>query len=203
MFTGLIEDVGSIEAVESTPDGARLRIATRLCEEIAEGDSVAVDGVCLTATGVAERTFTADAVRQTLAVTALGDRGLGDLVNLELAMRAGDRLGGHIVQGHVDIATEVLNVTEEGFGRRLRIVLDSSISPYVVERGSITLDGVSLTLAALGEDWLEVALIPETLERTTLGGVGAGRRLNVEVDVLAKYVERSVSPFLSRERPPR
>lgn len=199
MFTGLIEDVGTLESIEATDDGARLRIATKLTPEVALGDSVAVDGVCLTATTVDDSGFTADAVRQTLSVTALGDRGAGDRVNLELAMRAGDRLGGHIVQGHVDGTAEVLSVAEEGIGRRIRIALDPSLSAYVVERGSVTLDGISLTIATLGDAWLEVALIPETLERTTLGEAARGRRINVEVDVLAKYVERSVSPFLRKE----
>ncbi len=199
MFTGLIGDIGTLEAIEQTTDGARLRIATGLAEDIALGDSVAVDGVCLTATSVDGSGFTADAVRQTLNVTALGYRVAGDPLNLELAMRAGDRLGGQIVQGHVDGTAEVLAVTDEGIGRRIRASLGPQLLPYVVERGSVALDGASLTIAALGEDWLEVALIPETLERTTLGDAEPGRRLNVEVDVLAKYVERSVSPFLRKE----
>lgn len=199
MFTGLIQDLGTLEASERGTDGARLRIATALAGDIAVGDSVAVDGVCLTATEVAHGSFAADAVRQTLAVTALGDRAGGDRVNLELAMRAGDRLGGHIVQGHVDGTAEVLSVEPEGIGKRIRIAAGADLQPYVVERGSITLDGISLTVAALGEDWLEVALIPETLERTTLGAAAPGRKLNVEVDVLAKYVARAVSPFLNTE----
>lgn len=199
MFTGLIEDLGLLEAIEQTADGARLRIATKLAPEVALGDSVAVDGVCLTATAVDQLGFSADAVRQTLSVTTLGDRGAGDRVNLELAMRAGDRLGGHIVQGHVDGTAEVLAVAAEGIGRRIRIALDPALAVYVVERGSVTLDGVSLTIASLAEAWLEVALIPETLERTTFGALEPGRRINVEVDLLAKYVERSVSPFLRKE----
>src|SRR3954453_17420027 len=199
VFTGLIQDLGSVESIEQTEAGARLRVATGLGADIAVGDSVAVDGVCLTATAVGEGSFDADAVRQTLEVTALGEREPGDRVNLELAMRAGDRLGGHIVQGHVDATAEVVSVEPEGFGKRIRIAVGEEIAPFVVERGSITLGGTSLTVAELGEGWLEVALIPETLERTTLGAAAPGRKLNVEVDVLAKYVQRAVSPFLRPE----
>jgi riboflavin synthase len=138
-------------------------------------------------------------MNQTLSLTSLGALQAGDRVNLELAMRAGDRFGGHIVQGHVDGTGEVLSVTEDGFSRRLRVALEPQLLRYVVERGSITLDGVSLTVAALGEGWLEVALIPETLERTNLGGADRGRRLNVEIDLLAKYVERLMSPLQGKE----
>lgn len=199
MFTGLIQDVGTLEAIEQTADGARLRIATGLAADVELGDSIAVDGVCLTATEADASGFSADAVSQTLSVTALGDRAGGDAVNLELAMRASDRLGGHIVQGHVDQTSEVISVEPEGIGKRVRVALPEGIAPFVVERGSITLDGISLTIATLGEEWLEVAVIPETLERTTLGEAAPGRRLNVEVDVLAKYVQRAMSPFLRKE----
>ena len=134
-------------------------------------------------------------MNQTLALTSLGPLEPGDRVNLELAIRPSDRLGGHIVQGHVDGTGEVVSVTEDGFSRRLRLRLDPRLCRYVVERGSVTLDGVSLTVAALGADWLEVALVPETLERTTLGDAAAGRAINVECDVLAKHVERLLSPL--------
>ena len=195
MFTGLVEDLGTIESLESGADGARVRITTRLAGEIGEGDSVAVNGVCLTATEVNAGGFATEAMNQTLEVTALGALGAGDRVNLELAMAAGDRLGGHIVQGHADGVGTVLSIEEDGFARRLRVALGPELIRYVVEKGSICLGGVSLTVSALGDDWAEVSLIPETLERTTLGEAAAGDQLNVECDVVAKYVERLMKPF--------
>jgi riboflavin synthase len=201
MFTGLIQDVGAVESVESGSDGARLRIATTLTAEIATGDSVAVSGVCLTATAVDNKGFETEAMNQTLEVTALGGLERGARVNLELAMKASDRLGGHIVQGHADGVAEVISIEDDGFARRLRVALGPELSRYVVEKGSIALAGVSLTVAALGDDWAEVSLIPETLERTNLGAVAAGDRLNVECDVVAKYVERLAAPFAGKDRP--
>jgi riboflavin synthase len=195
MFTGLVEDIGSVESVEAGGDGARLRIATRLGTEIATGDSVSVNGVCLTATKVDGDGFETEAMNQTLTVTALGALEAGSQVNLELAMKASDRLGGHIVQGHADGVGEVLSIEDDGFARRLRVALGPDLIRYLVEKGSIGLNGVSLTVSALGDDWAEVSLIPETLERTNLGGVAAGDRLNVECDVVAKYVERLVRPL--------
>ncbi len=200
MFTGLIGDVGRVEAVERNADGARLRIITTLGAGIAGGDSVAVNGVCLTATGVSEDRFETEAMNQTLEVTSLGGLEAGDSANLELAMRASDRLGGHIVQGHVDGVGEVAAVTEDGFARRIRVALPPELMRYVIERGSIALDGISLTATELGEGWIEVSLIPETLERTNLGEAEPGRKINVECDVVAKYVERLVSPFAGKER---
>jgi riboflavin synthase len=200
MFTGLVEDIGSIESLDSGEDGARLRIATRLGAEVATGDSVSVNGVCLTATAVDSAGFETEAMNQTLEVTALGDLETGGRVNLELAMKASDRLGGHIVQGHADGVAEVLSVEDDGFARRLRVGLSPGLIRYVVEKGSIGLNGVSLTVSALGEGWAEASLIPETLERTNLGGVAIGERLNVECDVVAKYVERLAAPFAGKER---
>ncbi len=200
MFTGLIEDVGTVESVESSSDGARMRIATGLGAEIASGDSVAVNGVCLTVTAVDASGFETEAMNQTLEVTSLGGLSDGDRVNLELAMKGSDRLGGHIVQGHADGVGEVASVEEDGFARRLRVALAPDLLRYVVEKGSIALDGVSLTVAALGDGWAEVSLIPETLERTNLGEASAGRKINVECDVIAKYVERMVQPFVGEER---
>jgi riboflavin synthase len=196
MFTGLIEDVGSVVAVEQGDDGARIRIATRLAAEIGEGDSVAVNGVCLTATTIDANGFETEAMNQTLNVTALAGLGAGDRVNLELAMKASDRLGGHIVQGHADGVGTVASIEEDGFARRLRVGLGPESIRYVVAKGSIALNGVSLTLSALGDDWAEVSLIPETLERTTLGEAAVGDKLNVECDVVAKYVERLMKPFV-------
>lgn len=200
MFTGLVQDLGTVEAVERGEEGARLRIATGLAGEIAEGDSVAVNGCCLTATAVGSEGFETEAMNQTLQVTALGDVEAGQRVNLELAMKASDRLGGHIVQGHVDGVGTVAAIEDDGFARRLRVELPPRLMRYVVDKGSITLSGVSLTVADLGDSWAEVSLIPETLERTSLGECQPGSRLNVESDVLAKYVERLVAPFAGKER---
>ncbi len=199
MFTGLIQDVGEVEAVERAVDGSRIRIATGLTTEVGEGDSVAVDGVCLTATDVDAVGFEVEAMNQTLEVTSLGALERGARVNLELAMKASERLGGHIVQGHADGVGEVVKVEEDGFARLLRVRLGPELMRYLVARGSVALNGVSLTVAALGEDWAEVSLIPETLERTNLGVLEVGGAVNVECDVIAKYVERLVSPFAGKE----
>jgi riboflavin synthase len=200
MFTGLIEDVGTVESVDSGADGARLRIATRLGGEIGLGDSVAVDGICLTAVAADAGGFSTEAMNQTLAVTALRGIAPGDRVNIELAMKPSDRLGGHIVQGHVDGVGEVRAVSEDGFARRVEVALAPELLRYVIEKGSITLGGVSLTVANLGDSWASVSLIPETLERTNLGELEPGSRLNVECDIVAKYVERLVSPFAGKEQ---
>ena len=200
MFTGLIEDLGAVENVERNGDGARLRISSSLADELALGDSIAVNGCCLTATAVEDGAFETEAMNQTLTVTALSEIEEGAKVNLELAMKAGDRLGGHIVQGHVDGVGTVASVEDDGFARRLRINLPTQLLRYVVEKGSITLSGVSLTVAELGETWAEVSLIPETLERTNLGDLAPGSRLNVECDIVAKYVERLVAPFARKEQ---
>jgi riboflavin synthase len=200
VFTGLIQDVGVVELVERTADGARLRIATRLAAELALGDSIAVDGCCLTAVAADGSGFETEAMNQTLAVTALGGIEGGAEVNLELAMKAGGRFGGHIVQGHVDGVGTVVAAAEDGFARRLRVELAPELLRYVIDKGSITLSGVSLTVADLGDSWAEVSLIPETLERTNLGAAGPGRKINVECDIVAKYVERLVAPFAGKEQ---
>jgi riboflavin synthase len=200
LFTGLIEDLGTVETVERTDDGARLRISSPLAGELALGDSIAVNGCCLTATSVEGSSFETEAMNQTLTVTALSEISAGSKVNLELAMKAGDRLGGHIVQGHVDGVGTVASVEDDGFARRVRVDLPTQLSRYVVDKGSITLSGVSLTVAELGETWIEVSLIPETLERTNLGEVQAGSQINVECDIVAKYVERLVAPFAGKEQ---
>jgi riboflavin synthase len=200
VFTGLIEEVGTVESLDRTADGARLRIASSLARELFLGDSIAVDGCCLTATAVDGDRFETEAMNQTLEVTALDGVEEGSRVNLELAMKVGDRLGGHIVQGHVDGVGEVSSVEDDGFARRVRVDLPAQLLRFVVDKGSITLSGVSLTVAELGETWAEVSLIPETLERTNLGELQVGSRLNVECDVLAKYVERLMSPFARKEQ---
>jgi riboflavin synthase len=199
VFTGLIQDVGAVESIEAGSEGARIRIATVLGTEIATGDSVAVNGVCLTATAVDSGGFETEAMNQTLDVTALGQLEPGSGVNLELAMKASDRLGGHIVQGHVDGVGEVSSVEQDGFAKRLRVGLRPELLRYAIPKGSIALDGVSLTVAELGEGWIEVSLIPETLERTNLGGAEPERKINVECDLVAKYVERIVGPLAGKE----
>lgn len=190
MFTGIVSEVGTVEDVVRGGDGARLVIVAGLAGGLRPGDSVAVDGVCLTAVEAAGGRFVADVMNQTLSVTALAELEPGAAVNLEPALRAGDPLGGHIVQGHVDGVAEVRDARADGFARRLRLGLPGELARYVVERGSVALAGVSLTVAALAGDEAEVSLVPETLERTTLGAAGAGARLNLEVDVVARYVER-------------
>ena len=200
MFTGLIADLGRVAAIEVTDAGARLEIETALAAELAGGDSIAVNGVCLTVSGHGADRFSADVMNQTLAVTSLAAVEAGGRVNLEPALRAGDRLGGHIVQGHVDGLGRVAAVTADGFARRVEVELPAELHRLVVEHGSICLDGVSLTVAALTDRGAEVSLIPETLERTTLGEAEPGRPLNVEVDVIARYVERLLQGFAERSK---
>ena len=190
MFTGIVKELGEVAGVETSAEGARLRIRAELAEELAAGDSIAVDGACLTATSVTGGDFEADVMHQTLELTTLGDLEPGSGVNLELPLRASDRLGGHVVQGHVDGTGTVAELSGDGFAQRLRVELPDELLPYVVEHGSIAIQGVSLTIAALTDDAVEVSLIPETLERTTLGAATPGRPVNLEVDVLAKYVEK-------------
>jgi riboflavin synthase len=200
VFTGLVQDVGKVERVESRAEGARIRIATSLGSDVGLGDSVSVNGVCLTATAADADGFETEAMNQTLTVTALGTIGEGSAVNLELAMQASDRLGGHIVQGHVDGVGTVAATEDDGFARRIRVEVAPELLRYAVDKGSITLSGVSLTIAKLGDSWLEVSLIPETLERTNLGRIQPGDKVNVECDIVAKYVERLAAPFAGKER---
>ena len=205
MFTGIIKELGEVATVESSADGARLRISADLASELAEGDSVAVDGACLTATSVKGGAFEADVMHQTLELTTLGGLEPGSTVNLELPLRPDDRLGGHVVQGHVDGTATVTEIADDGFAKRLRVELPDELLPYVVEHGSIAIAGVSLTVAGLDGEGVEVSLIPETLERTTLGRLESGNRVNVECDLLARYVRRQldaapgVSPLRTKE----
>ncbi len=202
MFTGLISEVGAVEAFERDAAGGRVTIAAGLAAELAEGDSVAVAGCCLTATRLRPDAFSAEVMNQTLELTTLGGLETGARVNLEPALRASDRLGGHIVQGHVDGRARVADAREDGFSRRLRLTLEKGLERYVVARGSIALDGVSLTVAAVGggpEPGLEVALIPETLSRTTLGELRPGDAVNVEVDLLARHAERLLQTFRAED----
>jgi riboflavin synthase len=186
VFTGLVRDVGTVVSF----DGGRLVVESSLDGEV--GDSIAVNGVCLTVVSNGE-TLAFDAVPETLARTALGDLGPGARVNLELALRAGDPLGGHYVQGHVDGLATVRRVDDEGDGKRVWFDLAPDLLRYVVEKGSVAVDGTSLTVAATDDDGFAVALIPHTLAHTTLGSLQAENRVNVETDVLAKYVEKLVA----------
>jgi len=190
VFTGLVEDFGTVETVETTADGARLRVRTRLAAQLAAGDSVAVNGVCLTAVDPAPDAFTADVMNETLDRSSLGAATGGSPVNLELALRADGRLGGHIMQGHVDGVGTVSEVHQDGLARRVTIAAGPELLRYIVEKGSIAIDGVSLTVASVDEAGFTASLIPETLARTTLGATGPGTRVNLEVDVMAKYAEK-------------
>jgi riboflavin synthase len=188
VFTGLVADKGTIRAIH---DG-RLEVETALGAHLAEGDSVSVNGVCLTAVEPHVDGFAADVMPETLRRSSLGPLGPGAEVNLELPLRAGDRMGGHVVQGHVDGTGEVESLRDEGNARVVRVAAPPDLLRYVVEKGSIAVDGVSLTVSAIEDEWFEASLIPETLERTTLGAAAAGTTVNLEVDVLAKYVEKLV-----------
>jgi riboflavin synthase len=199
MFTGLIADLGSVEAVEQDGDGATLRISSALAGELHEGDSIAVNGVCLTATALQENGFQAQAIVETLRRSSLARLQAGSRVNLELALRAGDRLGGHVVQGHVDGTGTIRAVREEGFSRVLEIAVEPELLRYIVEKGSIALDGVSLTVSGLEEEGFCVSLIPETLQRTNLGDISEGAIVNIEVDILAKHVERLMQAHYAQE----
>jgi riboflavin synthase len=192
VFTGLVADLGTVTGVEETADGVRLAVRSGLAGELREGDSVAVNGVCLTATAVDGDGFSADVMHETLRRSSLAGAARGAAVNLELPLRAADRLGGHVVQGHVDGLGTVREVREDGFARLVTVAAPPELLRYVVEKGSIAVDGVSLTVVEAGEDAFSVSLIPETLERTNLGAAAPGTPVNLEVDVLAKYVEKLV-----------
>lgn len=203
MFTGLIEEIGEIVAIEQRSDSLRLTVRGPLVtSDAAHGDSIQVSGVCLTAIEFGdaegaggEGTFTADVMAQSIRMSTLGSLGVGDRVNLERAARVDSRLGGHIVQGHVDGTASLLSITPAEQWRVLRFSLDSALAPLLVDKGSVTLSGVSLTVSAIAEaddphPWFEVSLIPETLTATTLGSLRVGDRVNVETDILARHVAR-------------
>ena len=193
MFTGLVADLGTVSDVVATADGVRLQVATSLAAELSEGDSVAVNGVCLTAVSADAQAFTAEVMNETLRRSSLAEVAAGRRVNLELPLRAQDRLGGHVVQGHVDGVGAVSAVEDDGFARVVTIDAPPELLRYVVEKGSIAVDGVSLTVSSVSPDTFAVSLIPETLERTNLGAAAPGTPVNLEVDVLAKYVEKLVT----------
>jgi len=195
MFTGIVRERGHVAAIDGGAAGVRLRVeAPRIAAEVALGDSVAVDGVCLTVVAIDGGKLDFDAVPETLSRTALRRLAAGDAVNLEPALRAGDAMGGHVMQGHVDGVGRVRSVEPEGDGKRIWVDAPADIVRYCVEKGSIALDGVSLTIAALDDAGFAVALIPHTLAETTLGSVAPGDEVNLEIDVLAKYVERLMPP---------
>jgi riboflavin synthase len=194
VFTGLVQELGRVVEALPRDGGVRIRIEAGSAAELTEGDSVLVNGVCLTATEPDHREFGADLSEETLARSSLGALGPADYVNLELPLRPADRLGGHIVQGHVDGLGTVAEVREAGLSREVRVEAPAELLRYVVEKGSVAVDGVSLTVTQVDEGGFEVSLIPETLERTNLTDVLPGRKVNLEVDVIAKYVEKLVKP---------
>ena len=191
MFTGLIEEIGSITSITDSGDGAVVEISAHtVLEDVSHGDSIALSGVCLTVIDSTPSSFRADVMKETLLHSAAGSWKPGTKINLERAARVGDRLGGHIVQGHVDATASVLEVKPGDQWSVIRISLREDIAPLVAHKGSITVDGVSLTVSAVGRDWAEVSLIPETLSATTLGEAIVGDVVNVETDVLARHVLR-------------
>ena len=200
MFTGIVEELGEVVAIDDLADAARLTVrGPQVTEGVSHGDSIAVNGVCLTVTGSSDGTFTADVMRETLDRSSLGALLPGTLVNLERPVRLSDRLGGHLVQGHVDGTGTIVSRAPGEHWDVVRIALPPGLARYVVEKGSIAVDGISLTVSAVGGDdagdgrsasWFEVSLIPETLKRTTLGAKQPGEMVNLEIDVIAKYVEK-------------
>jgi riboflavin synthase len=190
MFSGLISYSGTVQRVEALPGGGlhlRVRCENASEEEVQSKDSIAINGVCLTATSVDHNVVEFDVVPETLARSALGDLREGDAVNVEYSLRLGDRMGGHFVYGHVDASARVLSRVPEGQGERMRIALPAELQRYVCEKAFISIDGVSVTVAAASNDWFELALVPETLRRTTLGARAPGDRVNLEADPLARY----------------
>ena len=208
MFTGIVEELGEIAAVEQLSEARRLTVKGPLVtSDAGHGDSISVNGVCLTVVANQDGMFTADVMAETLRRSSLGALRVGSPVNLERAVRAQDRLGGHVVQGHVDGTGEIISVTPAAHWTVVRVSLPDGLGRYVVEKGSITVDGVSLTVAGIEDDWFEISLIPTTLALTTLGSKGTGDLVNLEVDIMAKHVEKlllatgrtSLSPTTTQE----
>jgi riboflavin synthase len=191
MFTGIIEELGSVKAIEKLPDAIRLTIEGPLVvSDVNRGDSISVSGACLTAVEHDGTSFTADVMQETLKLTSLDGIKVGDPVNLERAMTAATRFGGHVVLGHVDGVGQVISREPSDNWEWVRISVPKELMKYVVLKGSITLDGISLTVNEMGDDWVGLSLIPETLAVTTLGSKQPGAKVNVEVDVMAKHIER-------------
>lgn len=200
MFTGLVQGTGAIEGAENRGAETRFRIrANYALDAIELGESIAVNGVCLTVETFGERWFTAYASRETMEVTNLGELRTGSICNLERALAMGDRLGGHLVSGHVDCIAEVAEVRSAGESNIYRLTFPVADGRYVIRKGSIALDGISLTVNACGPDWLEVNIIPETRKTTTIAGWAPGRRVNMETDIIGKYVERMVAPWVGQD----
>ena len=205
MFTGIIEELGSVIAWEPSANAARLTVRAPLAvSDAVHGDSISVSGVCLTVVGQGTDWFAADVMGETIAMSTLGALTTGTVVNIERASRVGDRLGGHIVQGHIDGTAEVLAITVGEIWNVVRFSLSPDVAPLVARKGSIAVDGVSLTVSAVGRDWFEVSLIPETLTATTLGARSVGEHVNIETDILARHVARlnefaEVSPSSTNE----
>ena len=197
MFTGIVEELGEVTGWEDLADAARITVSGPVVTgDARHGDSIAVNGVCLTVVANESGAFTADVMKETLQRSALGGLGIGSPVNLERAVRLQDRLGGHLVQGHVDGTATVISILPDEHWTVMRCSLPAELDRYVVEKGSITVDGISLTVAAVQPGWFEVSLIPTTLGRTTLGRKGVGDPLNLEVDITAKYVEKLLAARL-------
>jgi riboflavin synthase len=203
MFTGIVEELGEIVAIDDVADAARLTVrGPQVTQDVSTGDSIAVNGVCLTVVSTADGAFTADVMRETLSRSSLSAAPPGTRVNLERPVRLADRLGGHLVQGHVDATGTIVSRAPGERWDVVRIGLPPGLARYVVEKGSVAVDGISLTISATGEDaggaWFEVSLIPETLKRTTLGAKQPGETVNLEVDVIAKYVEKLLDGTVRR-----
>ncbi|MBS1261765.1 MAG: Riboflavin synthase [Calditrichaeota bacterium] len=200
MFTGLIEEIGEVRSLHPRGDGARLVVGARaiLDGTVRTGDSISIDGACETVVAVDGESFTVEVIRETLARTRLGRLKTGDQVNLERALKVSDRIGGHLVQGHVDGLLEVMDVRPLAGSWRLRLSLHESGAPYIVEKGSVALDGVSLTVASRAQDSFEVEIIPHTWSHTTLGRRKPGDRVHVEWDLIAKYVRNMLGPHAGR-----
>ena len=202
MFTGIVEELGTVEHIEDQGDAVRLTIrAQTVLDDVRPGDSIAVNGCCLTAVGTTADTWTADVMQETLDQTSLRGARPGDRVNLERAVTPTTRLGGHIVQGHVDGVGEILSRTRSEHWEVVEVSMPSTLAKYVVDKGSITVDGVSLTVVEADVDRFTVSLIPETLARTTLGHREPGDRVNLETDVIARHVEKLVSPHATGAQP--
>jgi riboflavin synthase len=201
VFTGIIEELGTVTAWVPSADAARVTVRAPLAVSDAKhGDSISVSGVCLTVVDQGPDWFTADVMAESIAMSTLGSLNPGTLVNLERAAKVGDRIGGHIVQGHIDGTSEVLSLTDGSAWRVVRLTLARELAGLVAGKGSIAIDGVSLTVSAVGDDWFEVSLIPETLQATTLGARAAGDLVNIETDILARQVQRLI--FVGAEDQP-
>jgi len=194
MFTGIIEELGTVTGWQRTGDAARLTVRAPLAvSDASHGDSISVSGVCLTVVEQGPDWFTADVMAQTIAMSTFAGIAEGSTVNIERAAQVGDRLGGHIVQGHIDGTSTVLSIEDGSAWRVVRFTLTADLAPLVASKGSISVDGVSLTVSNVGRDWFEVSLIPETLAATTLGARGVGDAVNIETDILARHVARLIS----------